>query len=105
MDMTKEKSEEQAEIILNIMMCLHGLDVPYLRQFAKTLKDGAVQYDSMAVLNRGWNGSKSKLMEAQAKAANLLCDYKEALQKIDKLKQEVKDEEDSQKVMRNLFNW
>ncbi len=103
MELSIQKSSEQAEIISSIVLLLYGLDVPYLRHFANTLNQQANQYDSMAALNRNWKASKSQLMAAQAKAITCLCDYKDALQAIDKLKVEVAEEDEQNHFIDKLF--
>lgn len=103
MKITKEQSEKQAGVILDVLFALIPLDIPYIRHFATVLNQDASKYNAMAVLNRNWKQSKHDLMVAQAKAANLLCDYKETLQRIDELKKEVQEEDERNQFMDKLF--
>lgn len=102
-EVTLEKSQEQANVLLCILIGIKDLDVPYLRNFARNLAEEANRYDSMAALNRNWNTHQSALMAAQAKAAHLICDYKECLLEVDKLKELVRDERDQNKFINSLF--
>lgn len=103
MEVTKEKSEKQAAVILDVLFALIPLDIPYMRHFATVLNEDASKYNAMAVLNRNWKQSKHDLMVTQAKAANLLCDYKELLQKIDELKKEVREEGERNRFVDKMF--
>ena len=102
-EVTLEKSQEQANVLLCILIGIKDLEVPYLRNFARNLAENANTYDSMAALNRNWNTHQSALMAAQAKAAHLICDYKECLEEVDKLKELAKDEREQNKFIDKLF--
>lgn len=104
MELTVEKSQEQAGVLLNILIAIHELDVTYMRNFAQNLNKSASLYDSTAVLNRNWNEHGHNLMLLQAKAANLICDYKEILQEITKTKELVADAKEHQKFIDKLFS-
>lgn len=103
MEVTVEKSQEQAGVLLNILIAIHGLDVAYMRNFAQNLNKSASLNYSMAALNHNWNEHEHNLMLLQAKAANLICDYKEILQEITKTKELVADAKEHQKFIDKMF--
>ncbi len=97
------KAKEQADIIINIGLLLLLLDTDYLREYAKRIKEKASFNLSAIVLNPNYLIEESELMDRQAEAILLLCEYKDKLKAIDGLKLKISKEKEGRKKIEELF--
>jgi len=102
-EISKEKSQEQANIIIGIALNVMMLDLPYLKEAVKQMRDQASWQQSASVLNPNYNPKKDELLYAQANACQKLIDYVESLQEVDKLKGEVSTYESHREQLAKLF--
>jgi len=103
MQLTTQKSQEQANILLNIAIQLNLLDIEYCIEAAKKMKNHAIRQDSILVLNPFYPKSKTDLLSLQGKALTALVDYAELLKQVDELKKQVKIDETQQSKIADMF--
>lgn len=93
MELTQEKSEQQAEIIRMIAVPVALLDVEYCREIAKGMFDQVRMQLSLAPLNPRHPLIKNNLLGAKAAALNLLCDYVTKLKEVNELQKQLENQE------------
>lgn len=103
MELTTHQTEIQAEIIKSLVPSLILLDIEYVRELAKELKEKASWQESAFILNPNPSFSKLDLLREQAKALTQLCDYVDTLKAIDGLKGEVEQERIQRDTISKLF--
>lgn len=103
MKATLENSETQAELIKAIALYIFPLDVDYCREAAKDMLNQASRQESIAVLNPNHPQSKNDLLRLQGKALRTLCDYVDTLKEIEKVKEQIKKDEQNQQTISRLF--
>lgn len=103
MDITVQKSEEQAAIIRLISVYILLIDIDYCRHTGKTMLDQASRQESMAVLNPNHPQVKNDILRAQAKALLHLCDYVSALKEVDRLKARLDVENKTRDEISKMF--
>jgi hypothetical protein len=103
MEITIEKSQEQAEILQMIGICVATLDLEYLEQAAKDTLMQANRQESMAVLNPSYPQVKNDILRTQGQALSCLCQYIGKLKEIDALKLKMKDEDVMRQQIQSLF--
>jgi len=79
MPLSKQKSEEQAEIIKMLAMPVSMLDIEYLKELAETMRSTASWQESAAVINPTYNQKRNDLLRRQADALEALVKYSDAL--------------------------
>ena len=102
-ELTKEKSEQQAAIIRSIGVMILLLDVDYCRELVKRMYGQASQQEAMAVLMPRHSQTKNDSLRASATALDHLCDYVDALKECDRLKARIQAEEGMQDELSKLF--
>lgn len=85
MEKTKEKSEQQAEIIKMIAFPVIMLDVEYCKEIATDFMNQASRQESMAVLNPSHPQEKNDILRLKGMALRSLCEYVETLKQIDEM--------------------
>ena len=103
MELSEEKSIEQAEIIKMISVPIICLDVDYCRRLAAEFIKKANIQNSMIVLNPSHSPIKNEILQKQGHALNFLVEYVEALKKVDALKIKLKKEESIQHEISKMF--
>lgn len=103
MEKSIEKSQQQANIIRPIGILAGALDVPYCRQAAEDMIDQAARQHSMSVLNLRYQPLKTDILHQQGRALRLLCDYVDALKKVDELREKLNAAERAQVEIDKLF--
>lgn len=101
--LTKEKSEEQAEVIELIKVHLQYLDVEYCRLFIKELQAQASWQSSASVLNASYSEYKNDILMEKAEAMRLLCDFVDQLKKVDKLKLKSNEVDTAREKINKMF--
>ncbi len=100
MEITTEKSRDQASIIMLMNAYLPMLDVEYLEEAARQTQEQADRYDTMAVLNRMWTPTGADLLRKQACALKNLAAYVRANIAIDELRNSQNQQLD---IMKQFF--
>jgi hypothetical protein len=103
MEITREKSEQQAAFIMQIGFIASALDLDYLRECGRQIMQQASYQESMAVLNPLHPQSKNNLLRSQGKALFNLCDYVESLKEVDRMKEAVSVDEQHADTIAKLF--
>jgi hypothetical protein len=103
MEITREKSEQQAALIMQLGFIASALDIEYLRECAREIMQQASHQESMAVLNPRHPQSKNILLRSQGVALRKLCDYVDALKEIDRNKEQVSVDEQHADTISKLF--
>jgi len=103
MEISFEKSKEQADIIKTIAIIAHGLDLEYLKEGAKQLRQQGSFQNSISILSYKDHSKKTELLLLQAKALNSLCEYIENLKEIDRHKKSMANWDAQQDEINNLF--
>lgn len=99
----QEKAQELANIINMIKMPLLNVDLSYAKQAAIDMHNRASFLDSAAVLNPLYNPLKSDIMRRQAKSLTLLIGFIEELHEIQKMKDQLTQEQAAQQDVMKLF--
>lgn len=100
-----EKSEQQADILLQIALPVMFLDTDYCIMAAKDMMTQASKQESMAVLNPNHSQTKNDILRAKGIALQRLCDYVDALKNIEKLNSDLKIEAANQEKIKKLFSF
>lgn len=103
MELSVEKSQEQADIIASINILLHALDIDYCRELVNQLRGQAGRQEGMAVLLPTYPQKGNDLLRTQAKALEYLVNYVESLKGIDELKKELRQDQAQGDQIRQLF--
>jgi len=98
-----EKSEEAAAIILNIAIQVSVLDVEHCRKAANDMIEQASFQDTIAILNPRHSLINNDILRAKGKALKLLCDYADAINKIQEMNKRLKVEENNMDMISKLF--
>ena len=77
--LSKEKSEEQADIIKVLALPVSMLNIEYLKELAKEMRKTASWQERAAILNPNYNQKKNDLLRVQADALEALVKYSDAL--------------------------
>lgn len=88
-ELTKEKSEQQALAIELMKPFLFMLDLEYCKELVKAMYNQASMQDTLSVLNPSYDHSKSELINTQATALNHLIRYVEKLKECEALKEKI----------------
>ena len=75
MKLTKEQSQEQADLIMMARMFIAQMDKEYLDEVVKEMRRDASHYDATAALNRKWTEQGSELLYAQANQLQALSEF------------------------------
>lgn len=102
-ELTKEKSEEQAEIIIQLAILLQGIDLPYMEKFGAELARQASWQDSAFILNPSASVEKNDLLHKQSEAVGLLCKYIKCLKEVDQLKHKIQIEQQTRERIARMF--
>lgn len=105
MEKTKEKSEEQAQIIMLIASVVDGFDVEYCEAASADMLEQASRQASMMVLNPRFSPIKNDILVEKGKALKTLCRYVKSLKKIQKMNKELHASEENQNKIDNLFTY
>lgn len=100
MEITTEKSKDQAAIIQLINAYIPMIDVEYIEEAAKQTQRQADSYDTMAVLNRMWTPAGADLLRTQASALKHLAAYVRDNMAIDNLRNSQNQQLD---IMKQFF--
>ena len=103
MEKSTEKSEQQAGIIMSIALPVMLLDIDYCKEAAKDMKQQASRQESMMILNPNHSQIKNDILREQGVALKHLCDYAESLQRIQKLKLGLSQEQKNRDKISKLF--
>jgi hypothetical protein len=103
MQVTIEKSQEQASVLSIIAMMTQQLDPEYLIEVSNQLSEKSQRMDSMAVVVTRYNPDKSRLLESQAKALRSMVEYINALKKCDELRDSIRSNEAAREEIDSLF--
>ena len=103
MDITREKSEQQAALIMQVGFIASALDIDYLRECARQIMQQARHQESIAVLNPRHPQSKNNLLRSQGKALHTLCDYVDSLKEADRMKEAFSVDEQHAETIAKLF--
>jgi hypothetical protein len=103
MEITREKSEQQAALIMQLGFIASALDIEYLRECGNKMMQQALYQESIAVLNPRHRQSKNALLRSQGEALLTLCDYVDALKEIDRMKEAVSVDEQQADIISKLF--
>ena len=97
MEITKEKSQQQAAVIEMIKAMVFQLDPEYLAECVKKMNSDASMYDAAAALNIQYSPTRSKYMNACANQLKSLVDFIQLGKEVDELRQK----ENELKIMTN----
>ncbi len=100
MEITTEKSKEQAAIMQMINAYIPMIDVEYIEEAATQTQRQADSYDTMAVLNRMWTPTGADLLRKQASALRNLAAYIKDNMAIDDLRKSQNQQLD---IMKQFF--
>ena len=103
MELTEEKSQEQANIIQMIALYIEGIDTEYCTQAAKEMKKQVTFQESIAVLNPSYLPTKNDILNLQLEDLEYLINYTKISRKIQKLRLKLKTEEENQNNINDLF--
>lgn len=103
MGLTKEKSEQQADIIKMIALPVIMLDTEYCTEAAKDMRRQASFQQSISILNPKHSPTKDSIVYKQADALMHLVKYVESLKEIEELKSRLRIEEEQQAKIAELF--
>lgn len=103
MELTPEKSQEQADIITSIKPLLWILDTDYCKVLASAMIDQAYRQDTLSILNPNHSLSKNRLLEKQAKALRLLAEYVDTCKECDEIKKRIAQEGQAMANIAKLF--
>lgn len=103
MELSNEKSQQQAEILQSIAVDVFLLDTEYCREVAEAMHDQASRQESMAVLNPSYPLEKNDLIRKKADALIHLCDYVDALKQVRDIEKEVGEKEKVQDQINKMF--
>lgn len=104
MEVSIEKSQQQANILILISNHLRELDADYLKEASKRMFNDANRQESIAVLNPRFNRDKTILMKAQSAALGTLVDYINILKECDELKTKIAMRDNSISEIEKLFS-
>jgi hypothetical protein len=104
MEITLEKSEQFAHTFNQLKPHLLEVDVDYIKEAAKQMREKANFNDSAAVLNRMYLPSKQDCIRKQAESLQHLANLIECLKEVDKLKLQVAAENYNLEKINNLFS-
>lgn len=102
-ELTVEKSQEQAEILFQIGFLANMIDHEYMKEVGKAMKKQSHFQDSALILNPGHPQLKNRILSKEADAVNLLCDYIDSLKEIDMLKNQLSEEENIRDNIKKMF--
>jgi hypothetical protein len=103
MELTEEKSQEQANLIQMIALYIEGIDIEYCTKAAEEMKKQVTFQESIAVLNPSYLPTKNDILNLQAEALEYLINYTKISRKIQKLRKKLKTEEENQNNINDLF--
>lgn len=103
MNKTLEKSQDQAEIIQSIAVPIFFLDIEYCKEAAKDMIQQAQRQESIMILNPSYSQTKNEILRTQGQALMFLCQYKEALMEVEKLKSGLAKEQENRDAINRLF--
>ena len=103
MNLTEEKSREQAAIIKSIKPLIRLLDLDYCRALVDEMLSQASRQEAMAVLNIRYSQSKNDSLRMSGIALENLCDYVDSLKECDRIKERIRTEEAQQSDIEKLF--
>lgn len=103
MELSQEKSKEQADVIYGIATYIEFLDIEYCKTIGKEFIDRASYQESAMILNPAHPQIKNDILRTQGKALLDLCRYAEGLKEIQRMKQELGHQEANQEAMKKMF--
>lgn len=104
MEITEEKSLDQAAIIKVINAYITRLDVEYLTEVAEQLRNQARRQDAMLVLsNDRTQVTKNKILFEKYNALYLLTQYIKTLMQVEKLNSSLADQAKQECEINKLF--
>lgn len=103
MEKSKEKSEEQAQVIFMIAFQIAQLDIEYCKEVAGDMKNQANRQEIMAVLNPNHPRVKNDILREQGNALSLLCQYAESIKQVQALKAKLENENQVRQQINNMF--
>lgn len=101
--LNKQDSETLAFLIEALKPTLQLIDVDYLDLATKELRNKASIYDAAAVLNRSYMPIKGNIMLEQVNAMKHLSSFVKSLKRIDELKGEVRDQQNTFDQLQRMF--
>lgn len=100
----RDKANEQAEIIREIVTLTLGLDVQFLREANKKMRERASTYDAAAaIIGGGYSPNRSTLMDLQAATLEHLCAFVDGNHEISIRKIELKSETALRESIAEMF--
>jgi len=103
MELSQEKSKEQADVIYGIATYIEFLDIEYCKTIGKEFIDRASYQESAMILNPAHPQIKNDILRTQGKALLDLCRYAEALKEIQRMNQELGHQEANQSALKKMF--
>ena len=103
MELSQEKSQQQAEIITFIALYIEVMDIEYCKKAGKEFIERASYQESAMILNPSHPQIKNDILRTQGKTLLDLCRYAEGLKEIHRMKKELGELEANQEVIKNMF--
>lgn len=102
-ELTVEKSQEQADLLELAKIYLLQINADYVRELVTGMYNEATHYDTLAALNANYNPAKSKLIRCQAQALSDMVKFIKSLQECDIASLEVSEREDMKIHLQQLL--
>lgn len=103
MELSKEKSEEQADIIRTIGFLVVQLDTNYCKKVAMEMNNQANVEMSISILKPDYSFIKNEIIKVQSGALMDLANYVEKLKEVERLRQQLTVENKAKNEINKLF--